>query len=408
METLAPIQQMLWFVQNQRLDNLKLLNNLIFLIRSDADDVTNFKWYPGAQWLVDDPEQVKELPIDPTPANISMDAEALLKGDLQNLMGGMPYASGAQSTQVDQKTATGIQIITDIATRVIETRKLAYQDAFVKMGIAFLDLMKQFMVEPRTIALLGKGGATEFIEIDPEKLQGSFDVFYDIQGDSLHRQERRAEAQSLYQMVLQAAPIHAQFASPLNLDAFLEKLLVAFDEPNPKKYMQTKPQAQAQMSPPGGPGQPAGMPGVPPGDPTPGRGCCRPVARWVLRATASPRRRRPGSNQNGALQQMLAAHRASAVSGGARVTSSRGRSRSSAPATTGRRMRGTSGRSGWRCASPRRPSRLGWRGLSGGAEWALKTLGKTRDHRVPRLADAARVGRVLDRQLSPGSREVTR
>ena len=58
-ETLAPVQKMLWFIQNQRLDNLKLLNNLIYLIRSDTDDATTFKWYPGAQWLVDDPDQVQ-------------------------------------------------------------------------------------------------------------------------------------------------------------------------------------------------------------------------------------------------------------------------------------------------------------------------------------------------------------
>ena len=305
-ETLAPIQQMLWFVQNQRLDNLKLLNNLIILIRADSDDITNFKWFPGAQWTVDDPQQVTQLPIDPTPSTISLEAEAQLMGSLQNLMGGMPYASGAQSTQVDQKTATGIQIITDIATRVIETRKLAYQEAFVKMGIAFLDLMKQFMVEPRTISILGKGGATEFVEIDPEALQGRYDVFYDIQGDSLARQERRAEAQSLYQMVLQAAPLHAQFASPLNLDAFLEKLLTAFDEPNPKKYMQTREQAQQAMAPPGGPGQPPGMGGVPPGTPAdqgmlPPSG---PLGSEGNGVTAPPA---PGVNPNGALQQMAAA-----------------------------------------------------------------------------------------------------
>ena len=304
-ETLAPVQKMLWFIQNQRLDNLKLLNNLIVLIRADTDDATTFKWYPGAQWLVDDPGQVTTLPVDPAPANISLEAESLLKGDLQNLMGGMPYSSGAQSTQVDQKTATGIQIITDIAQRVIENRKLAYQDAFVQMGIAFLDLMKQFMVEPRTVSLLGKGGSTVFVEIDPAKLQGSFDVFYDIQGDSLHRQERRAEAQSLYQVAMQAAPIHAQFASPLNLDAFMEKLLVSFDEPNPQKYFNTKQQAQQQLAPPGGPGQAAGIPGqpgmspqdqgmLPPGGPmgSPGNG-----------VTAPPG---PGVEQNGALQQMLA------------------------------------------------------------------------------------------------------
>ena len=307
-ETLAPVQKMLWFIQNQRLDNLKLLNNLIYLIRSDTDDATSFKWYPGAQWLVDDPAQVQALPIDPTPAQISMEAEALLKGDLQNLMGGMPYSSGAQSTQVDQKTATGIQIITDIAQRVIENRKLAYQDAFVKMGIAFLDLMKQFMVEPRTIGILGKGGATVFIEIDPAKLQGSFDVFYDIQGDSLQRQERRAEAQALYQMALQAAPLHAQFASPLNLDAFMEKLLVCFDEPNPQKYMQTRQQAQGQMAPPGAPGLPPGVGS--PGAPTPeGQGMLPqapptgPLGSEGNGVTAPPG---PGVQQNGALQQMLA------------------------------------------------------------------------------------------------------
>jgi hypothetical protein len=308
-ETLSPIQKMLWFVQNQRLDNLKLLNNLIILIRADTDDVTNFKYFPGAQWTVDDPQQVSQLPIDPAPATISMDAESLLKGDLQNLMGGMPYASGAQSTQVDQKTATGIQIITDIATRVIETRKLAYQEAFVKMGMAFLDLMQQFMVEPRTIAILGKGGATTFLEVDPAQLQGRYDVFYDIQGDSLQRQERRAEAQSLYQMALQAAPLHAQFASPLNLDEFMTKLLTAFDEPNPQKYLQTRQQAQAQMAPPGAPGQPPGIGS--PGAPTPeGQGMlpqavpAGPLGSEGNGVTAPPG---PGVNQNDALQQMLAA-----------------------------------------------------------------------------------------------------
>jgi hypothetical protein len=162
------------------------------------------------------------------------------------------------------------------------------------------------MVEPRTIALLGKGGATEFVEIDPQNLQGRYDVFYDIQGDSLHRQERRAEAQSLYQMAMQAAPIHAQFASPLNLDAFMEKLLVAFDEPNPKKYLQDKAQAQAQMAPPGGPGQPAGLPGQPANDPAaqgmlpPGG----PLGSEGNGVTAPPA---PGVNPNGALQQMAAA-----------------------------------------------------------------------------------------------------
>jgi hypothetical protein len=265
-EVLAPIQKILWFISNQSLDNLKLLNNLIYLIRSDTEDAHRFQWYPGAQWLVDDPNQVKELPIDPTPATISLQRESQLKGELQNLMGALPGTGNVDSQTIDQKTATGISIITNIAQQVIQIRKMAYQKSFAKVGTAFLDLMRQFMLQPRTITMLGEGGARALHVIDPAALQSAFDVSYDIQGDSLVRQERRAEAQSLYQLAASGAPLHAQFGSPLNMDAFMEKVLKAFDEPNPKIYFMTKPQAQEQMQANQSGGAP-GMPGQAP--PTP-------------------------------------------------------------------------------------------------------------------------------------------
>jgi hypothetical protein len=310
-DVLAPIQKVLWFISNQSLDNLKLLNNLIYLIRSDTEDAHRFEWYPGAQWMVDDPNQVKALQIDPTPATISMQRESQLKGELQNLMGALPGTGNVDSQTIDQKTATGISIITNIAQQVIATRKMAYQNAFAEVGVAFLDLMRQFMLESRVVSMLGEGGKRVFFEVDPEALQDSFDVDYDVQGDSMVRQERRAESQSLYQMALQAAPIHAQFATPLNLDRFMEKLLKSFDEPNPKAYFNTKQQAQAQLAPPGGPGQPPGVgsppgvPGQPPATPNdqglvpPGMG---PLGAQGNPVTAAPG---PGVSTNGAQQQML-------------------------------------------------------------------------------------------------------
>lgn len=266
-EVLAPIQKILWFITNQSLDNLKLLNNLIYLIRSDTEDAHRFDWYPGAQWLVDDPNQVKELPIDPTPATLSMQREAQLKGELQNLMGALPGTGNVDSQSIDQKTATGVSIITNIAQQVIQARKLAYQIAFAKVGEAFLDLMGQFMIEPKMISLLGTGGARQFFEIKPEALQGPYDVDYDIQGDSMVRQERRAEAQSLYQMAVSGAPMHAQFGTPLNLDRYMTKLLKAFDEPNPKSYFLSREQQAEKMqaaAPQNGNGQPpgGGVPGM--------------------------------------------------------------------------------------------------------------------------------------------------
>ena len=35
--------------------------NLITLIRSDVDDPDAFEFYPGAQWIVEDPGQVTQL-----------------------------------------------------------------------------------------------------------------------------------------------------------------------------------------------------------------------------------------------------------------------------------------------------------------------------------------------------------
>jgi hypothetical protein len=151
---------------------------------------------------------------------------------------------------------------------------MAYQIAFTKIGAAFLDLMHQFLIEPRAISMLGLGGAREFFVIEPGALEGPYGVDYDIEGDSLVRQERRAEAQSLYQMAVSAAPVHAQLGMPLNLSAFMVKLLKSFDEPNPQVYFMSKDQAAQQMQPaqqqngqqPGMTGVP-GMPGMPP--PTP-------------------------------------------------------------------------------------------------------------------------------------------
>ena len=54
-ESLAQLQEYLWTLQNQRLDALRLLTNVITIIRSDVDDPDSFEFYPGAQWIVEDP-----------------------------------------------------------------------------------------------------------------------------------------------------------------------------------------------------------------------------------------------------------------------------------------------------------------------------------------------------------------
>jgi hypothetical protein len=259
-EALGQLQEMLWTLQNQRLDVVRMLANLITLIRSDVDDPEAFEWAPNAQWFVEDPGQVDTLKIDPTVANITLQAEQLLKGDLQNIMGGLPYSSGADSQTIDQQTATGVSIITTIAQRIIQARKQHYLWSYATLGKHFLLLYQQFLRDDRVIGVLGPQGAQAYKTISPLEIQGDFDVLIDVTSDSLMRQERRAEAQSLLQIAGQLAPVMAQSGAPLNLKAFMEKALDAYDVLDKERYFLPPQVGAATAGPPG-----AAQNGAPPG-----------------------------------------------------------------------------------------------------------------------------------------------
>jgi hypothetical protein len=275
-EALAQLQSMLWTLQNQRLDVVRMLANLITLVRTDVTDPEAFEWAPNAIWPVEDTSQVEQLKIDPTVANITLDAEGQIKGDLQNIMGGLPYASGADSTTIDQQTATGVSIITTIAQRIIQSRKQHYLWAYAHLGRDFLMLYQQFMRDDRTVKILGKVGSKAYRSITPLDIQGDYDVMIDVTSDSLMRQERRAEAQSLLQMAAGIAPVMATSGAPLNLKAFMEKTLDAYDVLDKESFFMP-PQVGQQTFAQGMPGmQPGGQQSVPPPPSSNGGGVTNP------------------------------------------------------------------------------------------------------------------------------------
>ena len=271
-EALAQLQEMLWTLQNQRLDVVRMLANLITLIRSDVDDPEAFEWAPNAQWFVEDPGQVATLDVNPQAATITIQAEEMLKGDLQNIMGGLPYASGADSTTIDQQTATGVSIITTIAQRIIQARKQHYLWAFAKLGKNFLLLYQQFLRDDRVVKVLGVNGAAAYKQVSPLDIQGDFDVMIDVTSDSLMRQERRAEANSLLQIAGTLAPIMAQLGTPLNMKAFMDKTLDAYDILDKERYYLPPQAAPAAAMSLQGQQQNGGQPTGPPALPSPTNG----------------------------------------------------------------------------------------------------------------------------------------
>ncbi len=264
-EKVIDLQKMLWDLSAQRLENLRLVNNAIIWFRPDVDDPDEYEFYPGARWLVDDPNQVQMWTPNVVPAEVSVSAEASMKGDMQNLSGGFPFASGTDSQTIDQKTATGASIITSLAQRSIDLGRQQVDDAWEDVGYKRMILNQQFVREPTLATALGADDEEVLHVVMPEILQGDFDFQLEAVPDSTMRQEEQASAQALVQVVSQVLPVlgplsQAGAARMVNMDALMEDLFRAFGKEDTERYFITKPApAMAATGTPAGSGAGAGQ-----------------------------------------------------------------------------------------------------------------------------------------------------
>lgn len=240
-EKVMDLQTMIWDVANQRLDNLRLINNAIFFFRPDLEDPDAFEFAPGAMWPMEDPTQVGQWQPNPIPAEVSLGAEALIKGDMQNLAGGFPFSSGTDSQTVDQKTATGASIVTQLAQRSVDMAKKAAYEAWEQVGQQRMVMNQQFIREPTVAPVLGLDDEEELKIIMPEILAGDYAFEIEPIADALAKQDEQASAQGLFQVALQAAPIIAALAAQgqatmINFDALWEDTLKAFGKEDKQRY----------------------------------------------------------------------------------------------------------------------------------------------------------------------------
>lgn len=243
-ELVADLQQMVWSFMNQRLDNLKLINNAVVMVNEMQDDPGSFELAPGEQWdVVGDPNTaVRMWEPNPMPAQISLEAEASLMGHIQNITGGMPFMSGTESQTVDQTTATGVSIITNLAQRRLAAKKQQYLWAYQRIAKHFLMLSQQFITDRQAIPVVGKDAELKILEVGPDEIQGDYDVEIEATSDAMMRQEKRAEAQALVQTAAQIAPVMMAVQQPLNMRAFVEDWLRAFDVQDYDRYFTAQPQ----------------------------------------------------------------------------------------------------------------------------------------------------------------------
>ena len=265
-ELIEKLQEMLWILQSQRLDNIELVNNAILLIRADIDDPEAFEWYPGAKWPVNSPNDVESFAPPYQLASLTLQAEAELKGDLQTVTSAAPFAGGAQS-QMDQTTATGVSIVMNNAQQALKARK--YQAMMGIVGEAEIRLKncQQFISDKKLLHILGPNGVPIFREISREDIQGEFMFEWDASSDSMNRQERRAEATQWLQILSGIAPMLAATANPLDLKQLVLWAGKQWDMPDAERFFSAKPADAGAAAAPGGPGGGGPPQGGAPADP---------------------------------------------------------------------------------------------------------------------------------------------
>jgi hypothetical protein len=271
-EMVMHLQEMLWELMNQRVDNLKVINNAITLVRNDVEDADAFNYAPGARWPVDDPKQVEWWTPPYQLASITLDSEALLKGELQNVAGGALFAGG-DSGSIDQKTATGATLVMSAAQKRMAHRKFNVMQSLADATSQALKLAQQFVHTDRLVHIIGQDGAVAFESISPTQLQGDYVVELEPMTESMFRQERRAEATTVAQVIAQLAPLAAVGGTPVNAKAVVEHVLKAFDINDTEKFFTQVPaagMAAALGGGGGGGGAPVGDPTAPPGGPNMG------------------------------------------------------------------------------------------------------------------------------------------
>jgi hypothetical protein len=260
-EATMELQEYQWTIDNQILDNIKLTNNFIVAFdgtRIDPEAISEM--YPGARWQGegDIREVVQQVVPDSSIIDRAMAVSARIKGDLQNITGGMPFMSGTQSDSVDQTTATGVSIITSLAQRMVAFQKQFLVNAEKQIANQMVALNQQFVNTDRLVPVVGKDGAAAFEAIAPEVLEGSYAVDVMPVNETLMKQERIAQSQAMLTMFIQSAPMMQAMGLPLNPRVWMDEYLrsYGFDDTEQFYTAQAQQPLQGLTGGPQGPSQP--------------------------------------------------------------------------------------------------------------------------------------------------------
>ena len=258
-ELVDHLQQALHTIQNMRMDNLHLtVMRGITYREGGVTDPNALELRPRFKWPVADHDDVRPFETAPLPREAYEEQSSLLS-QMQLVTGINPYISGSGMDTVDQNTATGVTVLSEVASRLLRFKaKMILEKGFQRTYEQWASMIQQLQDKPFWTRVIGEDGQISWSQVRPEDLGGSFDIVIEGSEESLSRQQERGEAVALLNAF-------APFAGTIDIGPVLERVGKAYNIPDLAKVMQPpQPQQQQQAAP-----APAAQPPMPEPDTMP-------------------------------------------------------------------------------------------------------------------------------------------
>lgn len=223
--------------RNQRLDNVSLVINRMWLLQRGAlDDLRQLHSRPGGVIVVNDINGLQPLP-SPDVTSSSYQEEDNIKNDMQNTSGVSDYIRGSQTTY--RHTATEVKIKSDQSnTRFEFNFKLMAEMGLKRIAGMVIQLDQQFMDQERTVRLIGKNGV-EFVKISPDEISGNFDLIPDVDPMQIDESDKKQQMLTLYSNLAKNPVVDQRVLS--------RKLLESFDFQNVDEILQGEEEMMASQ-----------------------------------------------------------------------------------------------------------------------------------------------------------------
>lgn len=243
---IRPMQEMLWLLENQRLDNTRLQMDMVMLVRDTLMDIDDYALAPGEKWPVQQMDDVQFLQY-PQPQLASFQDIESIRGRLQAIIGSAFMTGGDSSSMgVNQETASGLMSIIEEGNRRVDFRMNMMAMCYERILMQHLSDGAQFLEDAMFVPGAKRG--SDPIPVSPDTLGAKAWVRVSLGSDTGLKSLRQQMAQGLIMASaqFQGVPLPTpEGVMQFNNTPILEVLADAYDR-DPEEFM-FDPQAMAQI-----------------------------------------------------------------------------------------------------------------------------------------------------------------